>query len=349
MHQECDNVAQRTKETCAIFNRKENNLERDFRYLRDQHGDAGAREIFEKICSQLFTALFGTDAHNIKVSQGDEGIDILVGDFSAPSDVYQCKYFIDGIGDSQKKQIRDSFNRAINSTVFKMKSWGLCLPCELTAKEFQWWSEWKNRMTKLHNVSIILLEGGYLIAQLKKQDIYTTAFDDDIRTKLDMIQNYLISEKQKQLDEIVVLLNEMDTDQYEGMIFVRKLENANISEIDGCKRDFFNAELAEQAVKSQGDDEKIKLMGNLKGKTHSIWETQYRRYKNDTDGNDLLTRVYQRIEEMDSTTLDTPLVQFSMLAKKGVLHQWAEDCTIGWISDYITKLEQYLSEMEVDS
>lgn len=144
-------------------------MERDFRYLRDQHGDAGAREVFEKICSQLFTALFGADAHNIKVSQGDEGLDILVGDFSAPIDVYQCKYFIDGIGDAQKQQIRDSFKRAVESSIYKMKSWTLCLPCELTAKEFRWWSEWKYRMIKLLNVDISLFEGSYLIAQLKNR------------------------------------------------------------------------------------------------------------------------------------------------------------------------------------
>ena len=323
-------------------------MQRDFRYLRDQHGDAGAREIFEKICSQLFAALFGADAHNIKVSQGDEGLDILVGDFSAPIDVYQCKYFIDGVGDAQKNQIRASFKRAIESTTYKLKSWTLCLPCELTAKEFQWWSEWKNRKTKLHGIHIALYEGSYLIAQLKKQDMYATEFDDDIRRKLEEIHGFLASEKQKQLDEIVVLLSEVDSNQYDGMVFVRKLENANISEIDGCKRDFFNAELAEQAVRSQGDDERIRLMSNLKGKIHSIWETQYRRYKHDADGNDLLTRVYQRIEEMDSTTLNTPLSQFSMFAKKGVLHQWAEDCTIGWLADYTTKLEQYLSDVEVE-
>ena len=323
-------------------------MERDFRYLREQHGDAGAREIFEKICSQLLASLHGSDAHNIKVSQGDEGIDILVGDFSAPVDIFQCKYFIDGIGKSQKQQISNSFDRANESSMFKMKSWKLCLPCELTAKEFQWWSEWKNRMTKLHGISISLLEGSYLIAQLKKQDMYTTAFDDDVRAKLDEIYQSLTVQKQRQLDEIVVLLKEIDTAQYDDMIFVRKLENAHVTEIDGCKRDFFNAELAEQVVKSQGDDQKIKQLNNLKATIHSLWETQYRRYKHDTDGNDLLTRVYQRVEEMDSTTLNTSLTQYSMLAKKGILHQWAEECAVGWIADYAAKLEQYLLEVRRD-
>lgn len=320
-------------------------MERDFRYLREQHTDAGAREIFEKLCSQLFTSLYGSDSHNIKVSQGDEGIDVLVGDFSAPIDVFQCKYFVDGIGRSQKQQISHSFDRAYESSKFKMKRWILCLPCELTAKEFQWWSEWRNRMTELRGIQIELYDGCYLITQLKKQEIYDAAFDDDIRQKLDEILRSFTIQKQRQLDEIIVLLNEIDATQYDDMIFVRKLENANITGIDGCKRDFFNAELAEQSVRSQGDNEQIRLMGNLKSKVHSVWETQYRQYKHETDGTVLLTRVYERIENMDSTTLNTTLSQYSMLAKKGILHQWAENCSIGWLVDYAAKLEQYLAEV----
>jgi len=49
-------------------------MEKDFRYFKDEHGDAGAREIFEKICTELLCAEFGSNAHNIRVSQGDEGM-----------------------------------------------------------------------------------------------------------------------------------------------------------------------------------------------------------------------------------------------------------------------------------
>jgi len=94
-------------------------LERDFRYLREQHGDAGAREIFENICTQLLQAIYDSEAHNIKVSQGDEGIDVLVGDFSLPIENFQCKFFLDGISDAQKSQIRGSFKRAIESSEYK--------------------------------------------------------------------------------------------------------------------------------------------------------------------------------------------------------------------------------------
>ncbi len=71
-------------------------MERDFRYLRDKYGEAGAREVFEKICIQLFQLKFES-TYPVKVSQGDDGIDIFVGDFDKEIDIYQCKYFIEGI------------------------------------------------------------------------------------------------------------------------------------------------------------------------------------------------------------------------------------------------------------
>ena len=118
-------------------------MQRDFGYLRDKYGDAGAREVFEKICTHLLQAQYGEDAHNIRVSRGDAGIDILVGDFQSPIDNYQCKYFIDGIGNSQKTQIKDSFERAIHAKDYSMRKWTLCVPCSLSSSEFKWWSEWK--------------------------------------------------------------------------------------------------------------------------------------------------------------------------------------------------------------
>ena len=142
-------------------------MQRDFRYLRDKYGDAGAREIFEKLCTNLLQAQHGEDAHNIRVSQGDEGIDILVGDFQFPIDNYQCKYFIDGIGSSQKAQIEHSFDRAIHSENYSMQKWILCVPCSFSSAEFKWWSEWKGQQQRIHQIEIALFDGTYLISELK--------------------------------------------------------------------------------------------------------------------------------------------------------------------------------------
>lgn len=322
-------------------------MERDFRYLREKYGDDGARGIFEKICSELLHACFNEQAHNIRVSQGDGGIDILVGDFNVPIENYQCKYFIDGISDSQKQQIRESFDTAINSTDYKMKKWILCVPCCLSAKEFKWWSTWSAGKKKSTGVEISLFDGGYLISQLKKYDIYEKNFDDDIRQKLQEVLECLNDEKKHITEEIILLLNENEDVSYDDMIFVKKLEMANINLIDSCKQDYFNADIVEYTIRSKGDSEKIKLLENLKMKVLSFWETQYRRYKDDTDGNELLSRTYERIEDADTTALScSALPEISLIAKKGMLHQWAEECSVGWLKDYKEKLEEYVSKRD---
>ncbi|MEG1567723.1 MAG: hypothetical protein RR347_08570 [Anaerovoracaceae bacterium] len=318
-------------------------MERDFRYLRDIHGDAGAREIFEKICTQLLYELNDSEAHGIRSSKGDAGIDILVGDFTSPIENYQCKYFIDGISDSQKDQIRKSFNTAIETVAYKMKRWVLCVPCTLNVKEFAWWSDWRNRMLKLNNsIEIDLWEGGFLITRLKQTNLYDTLFDNDTKTQLDEIHTFLTAEKKRMENDIIILMKEIDSSQYDGMTFVSKLECANIEDINDCKRDFFNAELSEQSVKSKGNQNDLQLLNNLKIEIYSLWQTQYRRYKHETDGNELLTKVYERVED-NAFTLGGALPHISVIAKKGFLHQWAEECSIGWLINYKQKLEEYLA------
>ena len=322
-------------------------MERDFRYLRDEHGDAGAREIFEKICTQLIQARYGSEAHNIRTSHGDEGIDILVGDFQKPIEVYQCKFFLDGIMDSQKTQIRRSFETAIEAEDYHMRRWVLCVPCCLSAKEFKWWSVWKVEKQKIYGLEIELYDGQYLLGELKKHNIYNQAFDNETQQKLDKILDYLNNEKERLSEEIVVMLGEIEPDDYKEMIFVKKLENAKINMIDGCKRDFYNAEFAEYAIKSKGNMENIRMLENLKQKVYGFWETQFRRYANEEDGNDLMTRVYERIEDADTNALSaSTLPEVSLGAKKGMLHQWAEDCSIGWLKDYREKLKLYIERGE---
>ncbi len=155
-------------------------MERDFRYLRDKYGDAGAREVFEKICVELFQNIY-KDTYPVNPSPGDDGIDILVGELSESIIVFQCKYFIDGIGNSQKAQIKESYKMVTSK--YRVKEWNLCVPIVFTTKEHTWWSNWKSSKGD-EDISIILYEGSRLLNLLKKYDLYNRTFDDDIRNML---------------------------------------------------------------------------------------------------------------------------------------------------------------------
>lgn len=324
-------------------------MERDFRYLRDKYGEAGAREIFEKLCTNLLQAMFGLKAHNIETSGGDGGIDILVGNFSEPIDIYQCKYFIDGVGDTQKAQIRKSFKTAVESKKFKMKKWILCLPLIMTEKEFSWWSNWRAKNVNEYHIEIDLFDGTYLLKKIKEYNLYDEIFDEDIRKSLDEICGYFTNQKEKLINEIIVASEDL-TNVYNDLIFVKKLEMANIEDIEQCKTEYFNAEYAEQVIKSKGNNKQIIVFGKIKTKILSLWKTQYILHKEDFDGNKLLAYTYQRIEDADYNTLDCSAVlpEVGLIVKKGMLHQLAEDCSVGWLQDYKQKLEEILGKDNLD-
>lgn len=316
-------------------------MERDFRYLRDKHSDAGAREIFEKICTKLLQTKFES-SYSVKVSHGDDGIDIFVGDLNKDVDVYQCKYFIDGIGKSQKQQIRGSYKSAKEAKNYKVNKWFLCLPCILTIEEHKWWSNWKTRTFNLDSIPITLCDGSFLINELKRLGLYETTFDDDIRNTLSEILLYLNSEKERIYNEIIFNISDFTDMDYDGCIFMKKLESANITNNNNCKNEFFNAEIAKCIIESKGNDEDLKVFKQLVMKVYSLWDTQFRLYANEKDGNNLLAQTYLRIEDNDTMALKA-LDEINLVAKKGILHQLADGCSIGWVIDYTKKLEDFLA------
>ncbi|QEK12338.1 hypothetical protein FQB35_08085 [Crassaminicella thermophila] len=318
-------------------------MQRDFRYLRDKYGEAGARDIFESICVELYQHKY-QDAHSIKVSRGDGGIDIYIGNFEETIEVYQCKYFLDGIGDSQKSQIRESFKTAVNSDQYKVNNWYLCIPNILTIDETKWWWNWKTKMETEYRVKIILRDGSYLLSELKKHNLYSYNFDDELSILLEQIREYL-GETKKYYEEEIYELDDIDEIDYTDCMFIKKLESAKIHEHDNCQREFFNAEIVKASIESKDNKDDIKMFRNLGKKIHSVWNTQYIRYTDTESGINLLANVYERIEDLDSTTLKAR-EDISLLAKKGILHQLANDCKVGWVKNYIERLEEYIKEKE---
>lgn len=174
--------------------------------------EAGARVAFEEACVLTISTKFKDEnVQGVKVYHGDGGIDVYVGLLGVePVDVYQCKFFLNGIGDSQKKQIRDSYTTASESKSFQLKGWFLCLPQDLSVDEALWFDEWaaKKTSTKPQRISPIkLLEW----AQEAN------------------IANFIFQRKDSQkLDEILSLVRGTETGNWRGVVEDAEADSAKI-------------------------------------------------------------------------------------------------------------------------
>lgn len=159
----------------------------------------GARAAFEKDCTTLFNIIHkDRNVKTVKVSVGDGGIDVFVGNIGVePIIVIQCKFFLEAFGASQKQQIKDSFNTVINSVEFETEEWILCIPRTLDLKQNKWWCEWADAMKSKHSLKddfIILNDGNNLIDLFKTHNLFNQVFkiEDslkiaDIDKKVDVI------------------------------------------------------------------------------------------------------------------------------------------------------------------
>lgn len=86
------------------------------------------------------------EAHLIHANPGDWGIDVLVGDMAGRVTIWQAKYYINGIKETQRRNIRNSFGSALRHAAdneYDVERWILCVPCSLDPATTRWWQRWK--------------------------------------------------------------------------------------------------------------------------------------------------------------------------------------------------------------
>lgn len=176
-------------------------MDRDWRDFKSVHGNlSGAREGFENACETLFKKVY-PDKHvsQVSVKQGDGGIDIFIGELGIePITVIQCKFFLESFEDSQKSQIRDSFDTAIKSEKYELKEWILCVPRVINIEENSWWFGWKHKKLKEHSRStefINLINGNSLIDLMKEHDVYNRLFKIEDSIKIAEIHGVIVPKK----------------------------------------------------------------------------------------------------------------------------------------------------------
>jgi hypothetical protein len=105
-------------------------------------------DTFHKLCFQLLKERHpGANLYQVEGASGDEGLDIFQGELDGYPTIWQCKAFPNGVGESQKGQIRESLNTVLRN--FKPKNWILCLSVNPDSKTYRWWEKYKKSKSDL--------------------------------------------------------------------------------------------------------------------------------------------------------------------------------------------------------
>lgn len=132
---------------------------------------------------------------------------------------------------------------------------------------------------------------------------------------------------------------------YSECMFIAMLESANIFDHEDCQQEFFNAEIAKNSIESKVIETEIKKFKSLQTNIRSVWKTLHRESADELYGTGLLSNVYKRIEDLSETTLKGD-DNFSLVAKKGIIHQLSDERKLGWVRDYEKRVLEFLKDKE---
>jgi hypothetical protein len=128
---------------------------------------------FEQFCFHLLKEQYpGIDIRPVQGAGGDEGVDLFSGQLEGICIVWQCKAFPNGVGKSQKDQIRNSLRAAMKSV--KPQRWILCLSIDLDIKAHRWWTDLQKSYR--NQVTLDLVSASELVHQLIYRHTLREAF-----------------------------------------------------------------------------------------------------------------------------------------------------------------------------
>ena len=238
-------------------------MERDFKYFIEKYGEKGAPEKFEGACYNVLKHKYPyINVNRIKENPGDEGIDIYVGDFNKPIDVYQCKFYMNEL---HYAGINQSLEKAVNNKYYKLNEWYLLIPKRLNIKESKIWSDWKERKEREHSIKIHLINGDEIILLMKDFKIYDEIFHIKESIQLEYLyklalegnmevkenMNFLIDKIVSYINKRLVLIKELYNNSYNIKEYLLKNKVNSFKELFNkvSKEDRFLFQEIEEIVK----------------------------------------------------------------------------------------------------
>jgi hypothetical protein len=298
--------------------------------------DDGGRVLFQRMLSALIAVEYRT-ATDIRPDPGDWGIDVMVGSLAESIMIWQSKYFYDKIGDSQKKQIRESFDSAMKHAVangYRVDAWTLCVACELSAPEKKWWDNKVKEWSKLYpDVQFDLWDAPRLRRKLMSPDA-GAVWEEFYGPSKDAA---VLQRMAENAPDPLPLAPRAETPRYDEALFVKQMEVAGITELDAQRYAFFNADLLVRDVAARAVPAQVAAVDELDATLHGAWELAVAdpvTAPNAGDYEGSARRLFASVMRDAGAVKPPPGLPLRPVHTSGLMHRIVDDTRAGWVHDW---------------
>ncbi len=292
----------------------------------------GARTLFQTMVTDLVGVSHPTANEVAAPSGSDWGIDTYVGELDVETFVWQSKYFLQWTGETQRGQVRGSFNevqRKAKETGFSVRSWILCVPCVLPPEEQQWFDKWAKRMQREHGCAIALWNGVELRRRLLQPDA------EQIR------KHYFTDDSSTASEPSEAVASVPDLSNLTTSLFIRQLNEAGQVETDAAKAHFFVAEALVRDIAARGSSAGISGVEELHLELHALWELTFNDALRSADADGIIAGIVGQVLSEAARTADPEGIRLRPAHKRGVVHRLVEDRRAGWVRHWRSVAESY--------
>jgi hypothetical protein len=253
----------------------------------------------------------------------DWGIDTFVGSFDDTVTVWQSKFFLEWSGETQRKQLRESFKQIVGKAAenkIKLDAWTLCIPCTLSPDERKWFDTWAAKQRREHSITVRIWGGMDLRHKLMRADA------------ADVLRSYFeTGTGEPTVEELQVT---EDLGEFDDALFVRQLLEAGHVETDAARGLFFAADALFRDIAARGDDAALQGMKELHLEVHNIWEQRFNKALTTADTDGRMVGLVEEVVREAGGIADPAGVTLRPAHRRGVAHRLVEDARAGWVTHW---------------
>lgn len=296
-----------------------------FQQLQTVAGTAGgARERFQLLVTDL-VMVEHPGADEVEAPGGqDWGIDTFVGRLDTTITVWQSKFFMDWSGETQRKQVRDSFSQIVSkakSNGITLQAWILALPINLPPAERKWFDTWSSKQATVHGLTIELWGGAQLRHKLMRPDA------------AHVYDAYFVANAGRSLSAESVSVSD-NLAEFDDALFVRQLVVAGQVETDAARGMFFAADALVRDIAAREDPRSIAAIAELHLEVHHVWQQQFNAAVEHADAVGRMPGLIDGVLKGAEAIGDPEGLRLRPAHRRGVAHRLVEDAKAGWVTHW---------------